>query len=158
MEYLKSINALNGKSEIRNNAKHDNSIKEIYSCGRKTEIHSIANFIGILVIIALISFVAYKIVNKKSIISMGHVFDFAASHEIFKMFISLLLLTNIKTLSDSFVYHIILPIIKPILPFLACNLKLNLGLFNINLGEFISDGLVFLINLYAIYIIYIVTH
>jgi hypothetical protein len=158
MEYLKNINNLSMKAGIQNNAKHDNSIKEIYSCGRKTEIHSTANFVGILAIICVISFVVYKISTKKSIISMTHVFDFAASNEIFKMFISILLLTNIKTLSDSFVYHIILPVIKPILPFLACNLKLKLGLFTISLGEFISDVLVFLINLYAIYIMYIVTH
>jgi hypothetical protein len=158
MEYLKNINNLANKAGINNNAKHDNSIKEIYSCGRKTEIHGTANFIGILAIIALISFSIYKISTKKAVISVGHVFDFAASNEIFKMFISILLLTNIKTLSDSFVYHIILPVIKPILPFLACNLKLKLGLFTISLGEFISDVLVFLINLYAIYIMYVVTH
>jgi len=155
MEYMKNIN---NKLNIQNNAKHDNSIKEIYSCGRATEAHGVANFVGIIAIVGLIAFCTYKIASKKSVISLSHVFDFAASNEIFKMFITILLLINIKTLSDSFVFHIILPIIKPILPFLACNLKLKLGLFEIKLGEFISDVLVFLINLYAIYIMYIVTH
>ena len=155
MEYLKSLNS---KLNINNNAKHDNSIKEIYSCGRVTESSSTGNFIGIFCIISLIGYIIYQVINKKSIISLNHVFDFAVSQDIFKMFISILLLINIKTLSDSFVFHILLPIIKPILPFIVCNLKLKIGLFNINLGEFMSDILVFLANLYAIYIMFILTH
>ncbi len=152
------MEALNSQLNLSNKAKHDNSIKEIYSCGRNIESSTSGNFIGIFCIISLICYIIYQVVNKKSIISLNHVFDFAVSQDIFKLFISILLLLNVKTLSDSFVYHILLPIIKPILPFIVCNLKLKIGLFNINLGEFMSDILVFLANLYAIYIMYILTH
>jgi len=151
MEFMKNMN--NKLPELGGTSKHDNSIKEMYSCGRDTKKTVIANILGTIAIISLIVFITYKIINYQSPLKLT---EFALNQDISKMFITLLLLSNIKTLSNSFVANIILPIMKPILPFLSSSLRIKIGLFSINVGDFISDLIVFTANIYAIYGTYLI--
>jgi hypothetical protein len=153
MEYLKTLNdkepALGGSS------KHDSCVKEMYSCGHECKDATVtSNVLGMIVSISLVSYLVYRFINKSNVSGISKLLDFATEQEIFKMFIGLLLLTNIKTLSNSLIANIILPIIKPILPLLSCNLRIKIGLFAVNIGEFISDLIVFSMNLYIIYFLF----
>lgn len=149
MEYLKKLN------DRDPNLGHDSCVKEMYSCGHSCKSASVAsNVAGVGVMLSLISYLVYRYVNKPGGTGWNQIITFATEQEIFKMFIGLLLLTNIKTLSNSLIANIILPIVKPVLPLFACNLRIKVGLFDISAGEFISDLLVFSINLYIIYFLF----
>jgi hypothetical protein len=157
MEHLKKLN--DKEPTLGGPSKHDTSIKEMYSCTHSCKSASTAsNLVGMLVTISIISYLIFRFMNKPQSTSLSNIISFAGDHEIFKMFIGLLLLTNIKTLSNSLIANVILPIIKPVLPLLTCNLRIKLGLFCINIGEFISDLLVFGINLYIIYFLFAVIY
>lgn len=148
MEYMKT---LNNKDP---NIGKDSGIDQMYSCGRNTESSQVSNALGMVAIILIISFLIYRFVQRPEKVAIGKVLDFATDQEVFKMFISLLLLTNIKTLSNSLISNIILPMVRPILPFLSCNLRVKVGLFEMNIGEFVSDILVFGINIYLIFFVF----
>lgn len=153
MEYLKTIH--NKDPSIG----QDSCIKSMYSCGRDSKNTSqISNVIGIIMVIVISSYLIHRFIQRPGRVSLGKVLDFATEQEVFKMFISLLLLTNIKTLSNSLIENIILPIVQPFLPFLSCNLKIKLGLFELGIGDFISDLLVFGINMYIIYFIFAIIY
>jgi hypothetical protein len=153
MDYMKQ---LNNKLNPQNNAKHDGCIKELYSCGRESAPKSpVANLLSILFIMGLIAFVVYRISEKRTVAGVSHMLEFVKGNDIFKMFIALLLLVNIKTITDSFIYHIVLPIMKPIMPLLSSSLRIKVGLFNISIGEFVSDLIVFMVNVAVIYGIYL---
>lgn len=150
MEYLKSLN--NKDPSIGN----DSSIKEIYSCGHNTPSSVTSNAIGSIVILVILFFMVYRFIQSPDTINISNVLTFSKDQEVLKMLVGLLLLTNIKTLSNSLIANIILPIIKPILPILSCNLKIKIGLFDIKVGEFVSDVMVFGLNLYLIYFVFVV--
>lgn len=140
-------------------SRHDSCVKEMYSCTRSSKTASLAsNIIGMVISILLIAYGVYRFVNKRQDVALHKVMDFATNQEVFKMFVTLLLLSNIKTLSNSLIANIILPVVKPILPLLACNLKIKVGLFQMNIGEFISDLIVFGMNLYIIYFLFVVMY
>jgi hypothetical protein len=130
-------------------------VKEMYTCGRKSkEVNAISNVIGMIVIISLLAFVAYRLFQRPDSISLDKLIAFVTEQDVHKLFVSLLMLTHIKTLTTSLTTNIVSPMIKPILPLLTCNLKLKLGLFELLLGDFISDIIVFAVNLSIIYIIF----
>ena len=157
MEYLKGLN--DKEPTLGGSSKHDTCVKEMYSCGHSCKDASItSNVLGMIVSITLVSFLVYRFINKPNVSGLSKILTFAADQEIFKMFIGLLLLTNIKTLSNSLIANVILPIIKPVLPLLSCNLRIKIGLFVINIGEFISDLIVFSMNLYIIYFMFAVLY
>ena len=144
---------------VNNPNRHDACVKEMYSCGRcDSKVPMVSNIVGTLFITVLVGFIVYRFVNRPERLALSKVLAFASDQEIFKMFVSLLLLTNIRTLSNSFIANIVLPLLKPILPFLSCNLKFRIGLFCLNAGEFISDLLVFGINLSLIYVVFAVIY
>jgi len=89
---------------------------------------------------------------------MARILEFANQQEVFKMFIGLLLLTNIKTLSNSLIANVILPMVKPILPIMSCNLRIKVGQFDIAMGEFVSDLMVFSLNLFIIHVLFSVVY
>lgn len=148
MEYMKSIH--NKDSTVGNGS----GIDQMYSCGRKTDGSPISDILGLVVIIAIFGFLIYRFIQRPDRIAISKVLEFTQNQEVLKMFISLLLLTNIKTLSNSMITNIILPLVRPILPFLSCRLKIKIGLFEMNIGEFVSDILVFGVNMYFIYFVF----
>lgn len=153
MEYLKKLN--DREPNLGGSCKHDTSVKEMYSCGHSCKSASVAsNVAGVVVTLSLVGYIVYRYMNKSGISGLNKVIVFANEQEVFKMFISLLLLTNIKTLSNSMIANIILPVVKPVLPLLSCDLRIKVGLFDIGVGEFISDLLVFGINLYITYFLF----
>lgn len=157
MEYLKKLN--DKEPNLGGSSKHDSCVKEMYSCGHSCKSASVAsNVIGVGLTLSLVSYLIYRYMNKPGGAGWDKMIAFASEQEVFKMFIGLLLLTNIKTLSNSLIANIILPVIKPILPLLSCNLRIKVGLFDISVGEFISDLLVFSMNLYIIYFLFQVVY
>lgn len=153
MEYLKNLNEK--APDIGGSSKHDNCVKEMYSCGRKEEGTVLSNVIALVSVIGLFSFLVYRYVDKPAgSLHFTRIFDFAADQQIFKMFIGLMILINLKTLSNSLIANIILPLMRPILPLLSSSLKFKFGLFSVNIGDFISDLLVFAINMYLIYFMF----
>ena len=132
--------------------KEENKTKFMYSCARKAdhEASPIQNAVGLILFGGLCIYVIMKLVNNKR---KHKLLDFTKNQEISKLLIGLLLLTNVKNLSNSLVNNIILPIVEPALPFLLCGLKISYGNMNIELGKLISDLLVFTINLSIIYFI-----
>jgi LytS/YehU family sensor histidine kinase len=129
-------------------------IDQMYSCGRKTKGSAVSDIVGMIVIVVIFGYLIYRFLQRPESIAVNKVLEFTKSQEVLKMFISLLLLTNVKTLSNSMISNIILPLIKPVLPFLSCRLKIKVGLFEVNIGEFVSDILVFGLNMYFIYFIF----
>ena len=159
MGYLSELNVKDAtmSSSGAVNDLHDGSVKKMYSCGHQCKNASTAsNVLGVVIIIAVISFVVYRYLNKP--LSAQSVLGFMAQQDVFKMLIGLLMLTNIKTLSNSLIANIILPIIQPVLPLVSCNLKIKFGLFEICVGEFISDILIFGINIYIIYFLFAIMY
>jgi large-conductance mechanosensitive channel len=151
MEYLKNLN--NKAPDIGGTSSHDNSVKEMYSCARKTSTTpAIANLLGFIALVSFLFLAWYRISNKN--ISYGEFTKFTTDLDMRKMFIGLLLLSNIKTLSNSMIENVILPIVKPILPLISCNFRINIGLFDMEIGSFISDMIVFLLNTFVIFFFY----
>jgi len=157
MEYLKKLH--DQAPDVGGSSKHDSCVKEMYSCGHSCKSATTAsNVTGVILTLVLISYVIYRYMNKPGESGVNKIISFANDQEIVKMFIGLLLLTNIKTLSNSLIANIILPIVKPVLPLLTCNLRIKVGLFDIRVGEFISDILVFSMNLYIIYFFFQISY
>lgn len=152
MEYLKDLNTkvpnAGGKST------HDDSVKEMYSCARadKAVSSTIANLFGFIALISFVFLAWYRLSNKN--INYTELTKFTSSLDVSKMFVGLLMLSNIKTLSNSMIANIILPIVKPILPLISCNFRINLGLFDVQIGSFISDMIVFFLNVLVIFFFY----
>lgn len=157
MEYLKKLN--DREPNLGGSSRHDSCVKEMYSCGHSCKSASVAsNVTGVVATLSLIAYLVYRYINKPGGGGLAKMILFANEQEVFKMFVGLLLLTNIKTLSNSLIANIILPVVKPILPLLSCNLRIKVGLFDISVGEFISDLLVFGMNLYIVYVLFQVVY
>lgn len=153
MEYLKKLN--DKEPELGGRSKHDSSVKEMYSCEHSCKKATVtSNVIGVVLTLSLISYLIYRIINKPGPSGFSQLLNFTNEQEVFRMFIGLLLLSNIKTLSNSMIANITVPIVKPILPLLSCNLRIKVGLFDIGMGEFVSDLLVFGINVGFIYYLF----
>lgn len=154
MEYLKKLN--DREPNLGGISKHDSCVKEMYSCTHSCKRATVAsNVAGVVLTLSLLGYLVYRYINKSGS-GLATLIAFSNEQEVFKMFIGLLLLTNIKTLSNSLIANIILPIIKPILPLLSCTLRIKVGLFDISVGEFVSDLLVFGMNLYIIHFLFLV--
>lgn len=151
MEYLKDLN--NKTPDNASVGKNDESIKEMYSCNRNTKLtSSVANVLGFIVLISFAFLAWYRIASKD--INYDEFIKFTTGLDVSKMFIGLLMLSNIKTLSNSMISNVILPIVRPILPLISCNFRINIGLFDMKIGSFISDMLVFFLNLLVIFFFY----
>jgi hypothetical protein len=151
MEYIKDI-----QKKDPDVAK-DSPIQEVYSCGHKAEKVTVtSNVIGLLVIVTVICFLIYRFCYRSKAINLNEVLVFADKQDVIRLFIGLLLLVNIKTLSNSLIRNVILPVVKPILPLLSCNLRFRVGMFDLEIGNFVSDLLVFVINLYIIYFLFVI--
>jgi hypothetical protein len=135
-------------------SKHDACINEMYSCGHSCKSASVAsNVVGVVLTLSIIGYLIYRYMNRPKSGRSG-LLAFTNGQDVFKIFIGLLMLVNIKTLSNSLIANIISPLVKPILPLLSCNLRIKVGLFDIGAGEFMSDLLVFSLNLYVIYFLF----
>jgi hypothetical protein len=148
MEYLKNIQSKDP------NLLKDSPISKMYTCTRDTKnVSAVSNLIGLVVIITILGYMIYLYINKPPVSITGLSF-FATEQDIVKIFASMLILVNIKTLSNSMIENIILPVVGPLLPLITCNLKLKIGLFEMFIGEFISDLLVFSVNIFVIYFLF----
>jgi large-conductance mechanosensitive channel len=159
----------------------ENKTKELYYGGSKgqTQIHTHTEapapqnqcninqknqniFIMILFIIAII-YVIYKLLKatgkSKSTKLMNIKFmDFTKNHDIIKLLIGLMILNHVRLLSTSLINNLIIPLIEPIIPFLECNFMIKLNNSEIEIGKFMTDVLVFILNIFILYIIYIILH
>lgn len=157
MEYLKKLH--DKEPKLGGYSKHDSSVKEMYSCDHSCKKATVtSNVIGVVLTLSLISYLIYRFINKPGRGSFEQLLNFTSEQDVSRMFIGLLLLSNIKTLSNSMIANVTVPLIKPILPLLSCNLRIKVGLFDIGMGEFVSDLLVFGTNLYFIYFLFQVLH
>ncbi len=145
--FLKTLN------EMEELDPSENKLKYAYSCGRNkicsNEQNNVSKMIGVSITIFV---VLYSLYRSKSF-SPIKLMDFAYDNNITKMFVGLLVLSNLKNLSNSFINNIILPIMDPFIPLLSCHFRFKFGPFDINCGNFASDMLVFGFNIYAIYFI-----
>ena len=131
----------------------ENKTKLMYTCARKNQKSSVGDLIGLAVVLSICFYAIYKvIINHGS----NRITDFAKNQEVFKMLIGLMLLTNIKNLNNSIANNIVLPLVEPVLPFLSCGLNLTYGPFALKLGNFATDTLVFTLNLFVTYLIFMV--
>jgi large-conductance mechanosensitive channel len=155
----------------------ENKTKELYYGGSKGQTHTEAPasqnqcninqknqniFIMILFIIAII-YVIYKLLKatgkSKSTKLMNIKFmDFTKNHDIIKLLIGLMILNHVRLLSTSLINNLIIPLIEPIIPFLECNFMIKLNNSEIEIGKFMTDVLVFILNIFILYIIYIILH
>ena len=145
-DYLKKLN-----DKVGNDS--ENQIKLMYTCSRENDRASgLSDFIGFAFIILIIVYVYYRFKNFTQ--NPVRIFDFAKNQEILKMFIGLLLLSNIKNLSNSLIGNLVLPIVKPILPMISCNLSFKMGTIELKVGNFVSDSIIFAINLSVVYLVF----
>ena len=133
----------------------ENKLKYAYSCSREKvcnlqDSSCINQLLGVTVTIATVIYLLYKLVRIGGSFKIA---SFAQDQNVSKMFVGLLILSNLKNLSNSLINNIILPILDPFMPFLSCHFRLRAGPFDINFGNFASDILIFGFNIVAIYII-----
>jgi hypothetical protein len=136
----------------------ENKTNLMYSCARRKNNRiggTFQDLTGLIIIGAICVYIVYKFTNTSGY-SKLKLFDFAKNHEINKLLIGMMLLGNVKNVSNSLINNIILPIVEPLLPFLLCKLNIYYGPFKVEFGEFISDIIVFTINLIIIYGIFLV--
>ena len=111
------------------------------------------NIFGIIIIISITIFLIFKLSKSKFDINF---IQFTKNHEIVKLLIGLLLLNHVRLLSTSLINTIILPLIQPIIPFLECSFNINYYNNVIEIGKFMTDLLVFILNIIILYILYII--
>ena len=80
-------------------------------------------------------------------------YNFLRDKNIRNTLISLLIAANTNNLSKSLVQNIIMPILDPIIPFFAIDYSIQYREWDIPVGRLFTDFLVFLINLYIVYLI-----
>lgn len=89
-----------------------NKTKLMYSCGgrpKPTEsFHGFKNLIGLAILATVCILIIFKIVSSSNKVQIA---DFARNQEISKLLIGLMLLHNVKSLSNSFVNNLVLPIV-----------------------------------------------
>lgn len=126
-------------------------IKVMYTCGRESSgkcssgMDRLKGILFLLLLIVLFYNIFYKL-------SLGGVLKgFIIDRDILKMFIGLLILGHLKNFTKSLIQNIILPLLYPILPYIECNINICLGPFNIKVGNFITDMVIFILNLLWIY-------
>jgi len=128
----------------------------MYSCGGRPKTsqssHGFKNLIGLAILGVVCVLIILKIISSSNKVQIA---DFARNQEIGKLLIGLMLLHNVKSLSNSFVNNLVLPLVQPVLPFLQYELKLSILGSTMELGDFITDLLVFTLNLLFVYLIYI---
>lgn len=150
-EYLKTLDQKSPAPTAE-----ENKTKLMYSCARRTNHRvggTLQDLIGLLMVGAICFFVIFKFLTSN--VSMG-LSGFTKNHEIGKLLIGLMLLNNVRSISNSLVNNLILPIVEPLLPFLLCRLNIYYGPFKLEFGEFVSDLIVFTINLFIIYVVFVV--
>ena len=139
----------------------ENKTKELYYGGTKECNINQKNqnvFIIILVILLTI-YLIYKIsiIKGKKVLNIKFM-DFTKNHDIIKLLFGLMILNHVRLLSTSLINNMIIPLIEPIIPFLECNFSIKLNDNNIEIGKFLTDVLVFILNIFILYIIYIILH
>ena len=158
----------------------ENRLKYVYSCGRGDQPcndHPLSKVVVIVVLLILCGMLFRKFKNMAgrasasasasgsfgTAVSTGtgvgtgigsFTGDFLKNQDVPKMIIGLLLLSNLRNLSNSFVNNILFPIIQPIIPIISTNMKIKIGNYSIDIGNFVSDIIVFAINLLAIYFVF----
>jgi len=140
------------------NQQEENKTKLMYYGGGKVckRKDNEQNIIGIILIILIIIFIIYKLSkNLKNNTKDINFFNFTKNHDIIKLLIGLLLINHVRLLSTSLINTIILPILEPIIPLLECNLNIKYYDTTIELGKFMTDLLVFILNIIILYILYI---
>lgn len=136
----------------------ENKTKEMYYGGSRVckQSDNEQNLIGIGLIIIIIFFIIYKLSkNLKTTKTEINFFSFAKNHDIIKLLIGILLLNHVRLLSTSLINTIIIPLLEPIIPFLECNLNIKYYNNEIAIGKFLTDLLVFILNIIILYILYI---
>lgn len=143
-------------NKIQAPKQQENLNKIYYGGGREcSNKQNNINLFYVFIIILLIVYLVYKFVNKKINIKF---LDFTKNHDIIKLLFGLLILNNVRLLSTSLIDNLIFPLIEPIIPFLECNFIIKYYNNNIEIGKFLTDLLVFIINIFILYIIYIIIH
>jgi len=78
---------------------------------------------------------------------------FLDGKNIISVIIGMMVAENARDFVKSLTNNLILPILKPIMPFLQTDYPVQIGPFVFDFGTLISDLMMFLINLYIIYVI-----
>lgn len=148
------------------NPTHDNIYKKMYSIScmnRPKNEYTFSNYVGlILLILIAFGFVMYrKIIRsggniKKNKSTIPGIKTFLQNHDIVKLIIGLLLLNHVRELSNSMVSNVIHPLIEPLIPFIQCTFSIKYSDSHIEIGNFITDILIFTINLGILYILYLI--
>jgi hypothetical protein len=143
-------------STTQNPSSHDNIYKKMYSCANRplNEKH-FSNYTGlILVMFIIIGLIIYK--KKARFTRKNSVKTFLQNHDIVKLIIGLLLLNHVRELSNSMVHNLIHPLIDPLIPFIQCTFSIKYLDSHIEIGNFITDILIFSINVAILYILYLI--
>lgn len=122
-------------------------LKQVYSCGNRPveQCSRIAYITPILVLGLLI--MVFK--NSRGFS------NFVGDRSVIKIIITLYLATNAKNLNQSLIDNIVLPFLRPIMPWISNhNQILQVGPFKLGVGNFVTDMVVFSINMFFIYSIF----
>lgn len=140
-------------------ARPDNVYKQMYSVNtcssRPKNEYYFSNYLGLIVLVSIIIIIIItksKTPNTETL----NIRSFLQKHDIVKLLIGLLLLNHIRELSNSLVSNIILPVVNPIIPFIQCTFYIKYLDDYIELGNFITDLIIFSINIIILYILYLV--
>ena len=109
-----------------------------------------------LVLIGVI-YLMYRIVGafmsiEFSDLSTDKFLGFLDRKNILSIMIGLMIAGNARDLIKSLTNNFIMPLLEPILPFIKLQYKVQIGPFKFEIGRLVSDIIMFLINIYIIYI------
>ena len=159
---LRLPEANNAQQANTNTNIHDNIYKKMYSitcANRPKNENYFSNYVGLIFIVCIFfGLIIYKKRTKGTTSKKGgiNVKTFLKNHDIVKLIIGLLLLNHIRELSNSMVHNLIHPLIEPLIPFIQCTFSIKYLDSHIEIGNFITDILIFSINIAILYILYLV--
>lgn len=122
-------------------------LKQIYSCGcEPIEQKSRFSILVPFVVIALL------ILTFKSNAGFS---KFVGDKSVIKILTTLYLATNAKNLNQSLIDNLVLPVIKPLMPWISNhNQNIEFGPFKLKIGNFLTDLVVFTLNVFFVYFMF----
>jgi len=103
-------------------------------------------------------YLMYSIVKAFLAIDIGDLninkfITFLDQKNVLAIMIGLMIASNARDLIKSITNNFIMPLLEPIMPFIKMQYKVQIGPFKFEFGKLVSDIIMFLINIYIIYIL-----
>lgn len=123
-------------------------LKQVYSCGCKPVEQKSRFTIVVPFIVITLLVLTFK--------SNAGFSKFIGDKSVIKILTTLYLATNAKNLNQSLIDNLVLPVLKPIMPWISNHdQNIEFGPFKLKVGNFLTDMVVFTFNVFFIYLLFV---